>query len=164
MQRFASSFFSYKELEAVPLSSQAMYAFLFLLFFPYFFLWALTLCDWFRHSIFISPCLPQSKQVKLGELWTFFVYLFYGWPLSFPILFRNLLNFLVSSVKVSVSSLLSSFWTANLSVIPFCFLSPCSCSFSLFISSSCFLSFPNNVALVKVVKSLVSEMVVTFSC
>jgi len=89
----------------------------------------------------------------------------------FPCFFKNILNFWVSSVRVSVSqqllehsSSLSSFWTVDLSVIPFCFLSPCSCLFSLFISNSCSLSFPNNAAVVKVVRSLVFEMVLTFGC
>jgi len=44
------------------------------------------------------------------------------------------------------------------------FLSPCSCSFSLLISNSCSLSFANNVAVVKVVRSHVSEMAITFGC
>ena len=43
-------------------------------------------------------------------------------------------------------------------------MSPFSYSFSLFISSSCSLSFPNNIVVLKVVRSLVSKIIVTFGC
>ena len=100
-QRFASSSFSKEELKEVSFSSYSMYIFLCLVLFPNFFSRALSLWDRFKHSTFIYPCLHTRNNVKLEEL-----SLFPCWFFSFPYFFRNLLNFLVSNVKVFVSLLM----------------------------------------------------------
>ena len=115
---------------------------------------------------------PTIKVSYISRIIDLFIIVPLEWlTLLFALFLKNLLNFRVSSVNVSVSlqllehsSPLSSFWTADLSIMLFYFLSPCSCSLSLIISSSYSLRLPNSVAVVKVVKSFVSEMVVTFGC
>jgi len=115
---------------------------------------------------------PTIKVSYISRIIDLFIIVPLEWlTLLFALFLKNLLNFRVSNVNVSVSlqllehsSPLSSFWTADLSIMLFYFLSPCSCSLSLIISSSYSLRLPNSVAVVKVVKSFVSEMVVTFGC
>ena len=116
--------------------------------------------------------LVTSKASEISKIRIRFL----GIPFSlliilFPLFFINLLTFLVTILRVFVSlstldptSLISSSKAADLSARPLTFLSPFSYSFSLFISSSCSLSFPNKVVVLKVVRSLVSKIVVTFSC
>ena len=82
--------------------------------------------------------------------------------------FKNLLNFLVSKLRVSPSlhSLESwpSLWPVVLKAMFLTCFSSFSWSLSRFISSSCSLSLPNTKVVVNIVKSLDSEIAVTFGC
>jgi len=73
----------------------------------------------------------------------------------------NRLRFLVSLQSPELSSIDSGTAVLVLSAKLLVFFSTVSISFSLIISSSCSLSFPNNVAVASVVKSLVSKIFVT---
>jgi len=62
------------------------------------------------------------------------------------------------------SDSVSSTGAAVLKAILLAFFSPFSCSLNQFISNSCSLSFPNNVVVLRVDRSFVFQMAVTFDC
>ena len=83
----------------------------------------------------------------------------------------NLLNLLTGKFRFSVSlfsselfSLVSVSTTFDFSARLLDLFSVDASSFSLVISSSCSLNFSNSVAVVRTVKSFVSEIAVTFGC
>ena len=106
----------------------------------------------------ISNVLVKIKITMFFKLYLFEAWLFF---------FKNLLNFLDNKLMVSSSLPLDScccLWLQALRVIPLMCFSSLSWITSLFISSSCSLSLPNNEAIVIDVKSFDSEMAVTFGC
>jgi len=100
-------------------------------------IWINFLCIPFRLLILLFSFLPY----KLVEL---------------PCEHIQGFNFTITSLSSPSVTVLSAMFLA--------FLSPFSCSLNLFISSSCSFSFPNNAVVLNVVRSLVSNMAVTFDC
>jgi len=99
------------------------------------------------------------------------LYLFLYWFLTFSFIIMNFWNLLVSRFRFSVSlhsSKLPSLESTSLAFVLrarlLVFPSTISISFSLVISNSCSLSLPKSVAVVSVVKSLVSNIIVTLGC
>jgi len=121
---------------------------------------------------FMCPCLPQPKQVNLVQpLSNFLLYLLLCWFFIFPFILMNLWNLLANRLRFSVSlhsselsPLDSTFASFVLSAKLLDFFSTASISFSLVISNLCSLNLPKSVAIVSVVKSLVSDIVVTLGC
>jgi len=135
----------------------------------FFFSGVLSLVAMLGHSTFICPCFPQPKHTNLVELESdLFLPLLPCWFFNLFFIFMNFWNFFVNRLRFSdslQSSELSSVdsWTTVLVLSSrlLVFFSTVSISFNLIISSSCSLNLPNSAAVVSVVKSLVSEIVVT---
>jgi len=163
---FASTSLCEELLEEVSSFSHAIYA---LMLFPgllLLFSYALSFFTRLGQSTFMCPYLPQPKQVNLVELVSdFLLYLLLCWFFILPFILINFWNLLVNKLRFSISLQSSELSSLDSTSTVFVlkarlldFFSAVSISFSLVIPNSCSLSLPKSVAVVSVVKSLVSDI------